>query len=81
MSTSKVGKVVERLREPSTWVGLGGLSLAVPNVIGAGGQKAEIARQGVETVASGLAGGLGLIPSLLLALGSALGIVLREGRR
>ena len=70
--------VISRLKEPSTWIGLGGLSLAVPGVIGGGAEKAEIARQGVETVATGLAGGLGLFPSLLLALGSTLGVVLRE---
>ena len=70
---------LDRLKEPSTWVGLGGVSVAVPGIIGGhGAEKAEIARQGVETVATGLAGGLGLFPSILLALGSTLGMVLRE---
>ena len=68
----------KRFREPSTWAGLGGLSLAVPGVIGAGSEKAQIAAEGAQMVATGLTGGLGLIPSLLLALGSTLSIALRE---
>ena len=74
-------QVPAHFREPSTWIGLGGVAAAVPGVLGGfGAEKAEIARQGVEAVATGLSSGLGLIPSLLLALGSALGVVLRERR-
>ena len=69
---------INRFREPSTWAGLGGLSLAIPGVVGAGSEKAQIAAEGAQMVATGLSGGLGLIPSILLAFASSLSIALRE---
>ena len=73
---------LDHFREPSTWAGLGGLTIAVPGVLGGvGAEKAEIARQGVETVATGLTSGLGLVPSLLLGLTSSLAILFRERGR
>ncbi len=69
---------MKRLKEPSTWIGLGTVAAAFPGIVGIGAEKADIARQGVEAVGAGLASGLGLLPSLLLALGGALGVLLKE---
>lgn len=74
-------KLINRLREPSTYIGLGGVAAAFPGIIGGVGvEKAEIARQGLETVATGLSTGLGFFPSLLLALGGSLAAILGERR-
>jgi len=68
----------DRLKEPTTYIGLGTVAAAFPSIVGIGADKAEIARQGVEAVGAGLSAGLGFFPSLLMALGGALGILLKE---
>jgi hypothetical protein len=70
--------IKKRLSEPSTWLGMGSVAVALPGIVGVGAEKADIARQGVEAVAAGLFSGLGLFPSLFLALGGVLGAVLGE---